>query len=319
MTRIDGHTYLIGLMAYPIRHSMSPTMHNTAFEALNLNFVYLAFDVPAEKLKDGVAAIRTLDMRGSNVSMPNKQAIIPYLDKLDISAELNQAVNTVVNDNGVLTGYTTDGVGFVTDLKKKGHEVAGKKMVLIGAGGAGTPIATQSALDGLSEIRIFNRHDGRFDHAQETVDIINEKTNCQASLTDLADQAALKEALAWADIFCDATGVGMKPLEDQSLVEDPTWFKKDLVVYDTVYAPRETKLMTIAKNAGVDHVYNGLGMMIEQGAAAFKLWTGQDMPIDLVQAAIEEKDQQWKHWPVTIPSSGKTTKVPLPSPLSLPT
>ncbi|GAO99530.1 shikimate dehydrogenase [Fructobacillus ficulneus] len=292
MTRIDGHTYLIGLMAYPIRHSMSPTMHNTAFEALDLNFAYLAFDVDTPDLPDAIKAIKTLDMRGSNISMPNKQAIIPYLDKLDISAQMNQAVNTVVNDNGILTGYTTDGIGFVNDLKKKGHDVAGKKMVVIGAGGAGTPIATQSALDGLSEIRIFNRQDDRFENAKKTVALINEQTDCQASLHDLADQDDLKESLAWADIFCDATGAGMKPLEDLSLVTDPTWLKPDLVVYDTVYAPRQTKLMKIAKDAGVQNVYNGLGMMIEQGAASFKLWTGQDMPIELVQAAIEAKDQQ---------------------------
>ncbi|GAP02503.1 shikimate 5-dehydrogenase [Fructobacillus pseudoficulneus] len=292
MTRIDGHTYLIGLMAYPIRHSMSPTMHNTAFEELGLNYAYLAFDIDGDHLKDGVQAIRTLEMRGANISMPNKQNIIPHLDKLDISAKMNQAVNTVVNDNGVLTGYTTDGVGFVNDLKRKGHDVSGQKMVVVGAGGAGTPIATQSALDGLSEIKIFNRRDDRFANAQKIVDLINQETDCQASLHDLADDAAFKDALAWADIYCDATGVGMKPLEDQSLVNDPSWLKPDLVVYDTVYAPRQTKLMTIAKDAGVKNVYNGLGMMIEQGAAAFKLWTGQDMPIAAVEAAINEKDGQ---------------------------
>ncbi|MHA8138164.1 shikimate dehydrogenase [Lactobacillaceae bacterium Scapto_B20] len=290
MTRIDGHTYLIGLMAYPIRHSMSPTMHNTAFEKLDLNNVYLAFDIDSDRLAKGVESIRTLDMRGINVSMPNKQNIIQYLDELDISAELNHAVNTVVNDNGVLTGYTTDGIGFVTDLKKKGHDVKGKKMVVVGAGGAGTPIATQSALDGLSEIKIFNRPDSHWDSAQHNVDIINERTDCKATLHDVTNDDEFKDALAWADIYCDATGVGMKPLEDMSLVNDPSWFKPDLVVYDTVYAPRETKLMHIARQAGVKHVYNGLGMMIEQGAASFKLWTGQDMPIADVEKAISEKD-----------------------------
>ena len=143
MTRIDGHTILIGLMAYPIRHSMSPTMHNTAFEALNLNYAYLAFDINHDQLKDGVKAIRTLGMRGSNISMPNKQAIIPHLDKLDQSAQLTGAVNTVVNDDGVLTGYTTDGIVFVNDLKKKGHDISGKKILVVGAGGAGIPIANR--------------------------------------------------------------------------------------------------------------------------------------------------------------------------------
>ncbi|WP_056967155.1 shikimate dehydrogenase [Apilactobacillus ozensis] len=288
---IDGHTILIGLMAYPIRHSMSPTMHNAAFQKLNLNFVYLAFDVDAEHLSDGVKAIRTLEMRGSNVSMPNKQKIIPYLDKLDITSELNQAVNTVVNDNGVLTGYTTDGIGFINDLKSKGHTVSDKTILVAGAGGAGTPIAIQSALDGASKVIIVNQHDQHWDNAKRNVEIINQKTNSHAELFDLSDTEKFKRSLQVCDIYCDATGVGMGKLSDVSLVNNPAWFKKDMVVFDTVYAPRETKLMKIAKQAGVKHVYNGLGMMIEQGAAAFKLWTGQDMPIDFVKQQLLEKDK----------------------------
>ncbi|MDF7637345.1 shikimate dehydrogenase [Leuconostocaceae bacterium ESL0958] len=290
MTDIDGHTRLIGLMATPIRHSLSPTMHNAAFKKLGLNYAYLAFEVGTDTLAAAVQAIRTLDMRGSNVSMPNKTAIIPYLDELDQAAALAQAVNTVVNDQGRLTGYTTDGVGFVNDLAKKGHPVQGKKIVLIGAGGAGTPIAIQAAIAGASAIQIFNRADGHFQQAQQNAQVLQERFGCQTSVHDLADQAALKAALAWADIYCDATAVGMTPLADQALITDPTWFKPDLVVYDVVYAPRETKLMKTAKTAGLTHVYNGLGMMMEQGAAAFQLWTGQAMPLATVQAALTEKE-----------------------------
>lgn len=292
MTRIDGHTILIGLMAHPIRHSMSPTMHNTAFEALNLNYAYLAFDINHDQLKDGVKAIRTLGMRGSNISMPNKQAIIPHLDKLDQSAQLTGAVNTVVNDDGVLTGYTTDGIGFVNDLKKKGHDISGKKILVVGAGGAGIPIATQSAIEGAKAIRIANRKDSHFANAVAIAKTINEQTDSHAATFSLEDEEQFKEALNWADIYVDATGVGMKPLENMALVNDPSWLKKDLVVYDTVYAPRETKLMAVAKEAGLTAVYNGLGMMIEQGAAAFKLWTGQEMPIDKVQEAMAKKDKE---------------------------
>jgi len=111
--RIDGHTLLIGLMAYPIRHSMSPTMHNNAFAKLGLNYAYLAFEVNNETLPSAIESIRTLDMRGSNISMPNKQKVIPLLDKLDPAAKMVGAVNTIVNDNGILTGYTTDGIGFM--------------------------------------------------------------------------------------------------------------------------------------------------------------------------------------------------------------
>lgn len=288
--RIDGHTLLIGLMAYPIRHSMSPTMHNNAFAKLGLNYAYLAFEVGNDKLKDAVQSIKTLDMRGSNISMPNKQKIIPYLDKLDPAAEMCGAVNTVVNDDGVLTGYTTDGVGFVQALKDEGVDVAGKKMVISGAGGAGTPVAVQSALDGASEIKIFNPDDDKYPVAEHNVELISEKTECQASVHHSENTADFKRALAECEIYCDATSVGMGKLIDKSLVEDPSWFHEDMTVIDTVYSPRETKLMKVAQQAGVQHVFNGLGMMLEQGAAAFKLWTGQDMPVDYIRDLLFSED-----------------------------
>ncbi|MQS88883.1 shikimate dehydrogenase [Companilactobacillus mishanensis] len=280
--RIDGHTILIGLMAYPIRHSMSPTMHNNAFAKLGLNYVYLAFDVTNDKLPDAINAIRTLDMRGSNVSMPNKQKVIPLLDKLDPAAEMIGAVNTIVNDNGVLTGYTTDGTGFMQALKDENLNIIGEKMTLAGAGGAGTAIAVQAALDGVKEISIFNAKDSIWENAKRNVEMINEKTDCKATLHDIDDKEDFRKEIADSIIYCDSTGVGMKPLEDLTLVEDPTWFRPDMIVFDTVYAPRTTKLMTVAKQAGVKHVFNGLGMMLEQGAQAFKLWTGEDMPVEYI-------------------------------------
>lgn len=290
MERIDGHTILIGLMATPIRHSMSPTMHNNAFAKLGLNYAYLAFEVGNDQLADAVQAIRTLDMRGSNVSMPNKQKILPLLDKLSPAAEMARAVNTVVNDNGVLTGYTTDGTGFMKSLADEGLDICGKKMVLTGAGGAGTPIAIQAALDGVKEIAIFNRQDIQWQQAKKNVEMINSQTKCQATLHRLEDRDDFKSELATADIYCDSTGVGMKPLEKMSLVEDPTWFHEDMIVYDTVYAPRETKLMKVAKKAGVKHVLNGLGMMLEQGAEAFKLWTGEEMPVEYIHQLLFDEE-----------------------------
>ncbi|WP_302176108.1 shikimate dehydrogenase [Limosilactobacillus ingluviei] len=279
MERIDGHTILIGLLATPIRHSMSPTMHNNAFAMLGLNYAYLAFEVGQQELPSAVQAIRTLEMRGANISMPNKQAILPLLDDLAPAAKLAGAVNTVVNDHGKLTGYTTDGIGFMQALAAENIDLRGEKMVLAGAGGAGTPIAIQAALDGVKEIVIVNRAtDPQGSQAQKNVKIINEQTNAHARFVPLADQAQFKAELADSTIYCDATGVGMKPLADQSLITDPSWLREDLIVYDTVYAPRTTKLMTIAQAAGVRHIFNGLGMMLYQGAEAFQLWTGQAMP-----------------------------------------
>ena len=283
MERIDGHTILIGLLATPIRHSMSPTMHNNAFAMLGLNYAYLAFEVGQKELPSAVQAIRTLEMRGANISMPNKQAILPLLDDLAPAAKLAGAVNTVVNDHGKLTGYTTDGIGFMQALAAENIDLRGEKMVLAGAGGAGTPIAIQAALDGVKEIVIVNRAtDPQGSQAQKNVKIINEQTNAHARFVPLADQAQFKAELADATIYCDATGVGMKPLADQSLITDPSWLREDLIVYDTVYAPRTTKLMTIAQTAGVRHVFNGLGMMLYQGAEAFQLWTGQAMPVQAI-------------------------------------
>ena len=283
MERIDGHTILIGLLATPIRHSMSPTMHNNAFAMLGLNYAYLAFEVGQQELPSAVQAIRTLEMRGANISMPNKQAILPLLDDLAPAAKLAGAVNTVVNDHGKLTGYTTDGIGFMQALAAENIDLRGEKMVLAGAGGAGTPIAIQAALDGVKDIVIVNRAtDPQYHQALKNVKIINEQTNAHARFVPLADQAQFKAELADATIYCDATGVGMKPLADQSLITDPSWLREDLIVYDTVYAPRTTKLMTIAQTAGVRHVFNGLGMMLYQGAEAFQLWTGQAMPVQAI-------------------------------------
>jgi len=286
LKQLDGHTILIGLMAYPIRHSMSPTMHNHAFEKLGLNFAYLAFEITNDKLPKAIEAIKTLDMRGSNVSMPNKQKVIPYLDKLDPATEMIGAVNTIVNDDGVLTGYTTDGTGMIKSLDDEGIDIRDKKMTLAGAGGAGTAIAIQCALDGVKEISIFNRDDEFFQQAKRNVELINEKTDCKATLHRLEDKEDFKNEINSAYIYADATSVGMKPLEGQSLVNDPSWLRKDLVVFDTVYAPRTTKLMEVAQEAGVKQVFDGLGMMLKQGAAAFKLWTGQDMPVDYIHSIL---------------------------------
>jgi len=288
--RIDGHTLLIGLMAYPIRHSMSPTMHNNAFAKLGLNYAYLAFEVGNDQLPAAIQAIRTLDMRGSNISMPNKQKVIPLLDKLDPAAEMIGAVNTVVNDKGILTGYTTDGLGFMKSLDDEGLNIRGQKMTLAGAGGAGTAIAVQAALDGVSDLSIFNRHDAEWDNAVRNVKLINERTNCRATLHALEDRDDFKAEIQDSAIYTDATGVGMKPLENETLVTDPTWFRKDQIVFDTVYAPRTTKLMKVAQAAGVTQVFNGLGMMLEQGAAAFKLWTGEEMPVDYIRHILFDED-----------------------------
>lgn len=286
--RITGHTELIGLIATPIRHSSSPTMHNEAFAKLGLDYAYLAFEVGTEELEDTIKGFRAMKVRGSNVSMPNKTVVHKYLDKLSPAAELCGAVNTIVNDNGVLTGHITDGIGCMSALKDAGVDIIGKKITIVGAGGAATAIQVQAALDGVAEISIFNKKDKFFENAEKTVEKLNSKTNCKVSLYDLDDLNKLKEEIASSVLLINATGVGMKPLEGITYIPDTSFFRPELVVLDIVYAPRETALLKLAKSAGC-RTMNGLGMMLFQGAAAFKMWTGKDMPIDYMKEILDIK------------------------------
>ena len=283
--RITGHTELIGLIATPIRHSSSPRMHNEAFAKLGLDYAYLAFEVGTEELEDTIKGFRAMKVRGSNVSMPNKTVVHKYLDKLSDAAEMCGAVNTIVNDDGVLTGHITDGIGYMSGLKDAGIDIIGKKMTIVGAGGAATAIQVQAALDGVKEISIFNRKDEFYERAQKTVKDINEKTNCKATLYDLEDLDKLKEEIASSYIFTNATGMGMKPLEGQTYIPDKSFLREDLIVTDVVYAPAETALLKMAKEVGCKTL-NGFPMMLFQGAAAFKLWTNQDMPIEHVKEVM---------------------------------
>ena len=287
-SRIDAKTRLLGFIASPSEHSVSPIMHNAALRKLGLNYVYLAFNVGHKELKDAITGFRAINIRGFSVSMPNKIDIIPLLDELSPEAKFIGAVNTVVNENGKFIGYNTDGKGYVRSLKEEGVDIKGKKMTLLGAGGAATAIAIQAALEGISEIAIFNRQDEFFKNAEKIAKIINEQmenTNCKATIYELEDSNRLREEIASSHILTNATDIGMKPYENQSLIPDPTWLHSDLVVSDIVYMPRTTKLMEQAISAGCRN-YNGLGMVLYQGAIAFKLWTGHEMPIEYVKSQI---------------------------------
>ena len=284
--RITGHTELIGLMAYPIRHSSSPAMHNEAFAQLGLDYAYLAFEVTNETLEDAVKGIRALQLKGSNVSMPNKTVVGQYLDELSPAAKLCGAVNTIVNENGKLTGHITDGIGYMASLKDNGIDVIGKKMTIAGAGGAATAIEIQAALDGVKEMSIFNIKDKFWENAEKTIEKIRANTDCVVNLYDLDDKDKLKEEIADSYLFAQATGVGMKPLEGQSVIPDTSSLRPDLIVTDTVYAPRQTKLLEQAEEAGCKCM-NGLGMMLFQGDAAFHLWTGKHMPLEHMKKVLD--------------------------------
>ena len=288
--RITGHTELIGLMAYPIRHSSSPAMQNEAFAKLGYDYAYLAFEVGADEIEDAVKAIRTLKMRGSNVSMPNKTLVGQYLDELSPAAKIIGAVNTIVNEDGKLVGHITDGIGFVRNLKEHGVDVKGKKMVVLGAGGAATALTVQCALDGAASIAIFNPDDPFLDRAKGTAEkLAKEVPDCKVSVYCLDDQDKLREEIANADILANGTLAGMKPHDDITLV-DKSMFHKDLVVADCVYNPAETKMVKEAKEAGVKLAVGGKGMLLWQGAASYKLYTGLEMPTDEYQKFQAENE-----------------------------
>lgn len=284
--RITGHTELIGLMAYPIRHSSSPAMQNEAFAKLGYDYAYLAFEVDNDSLEDAITGMRALKMRGSNVSMPNKTVVDQYLDELSPAAKLCGAVNTIVNDNGHLTGHITDGIGFMAALKDNQIDAIGKKMTIAGAGGAATAVEIQAALDGVAELSVFNRNDEFWERAKDNVRKINEHTNCKATLYPLEDLDRLKKEISDSFLFANATGMGMKPLEGQTYIPDISFLRPDLIVVDIVYAPRETALLKLAKEAGCQTM-NGLGMMLFQGSAAFELWTGEPMPIPYMKEILD--------------------------------
>ncbi len=284
MDRISGHTGLLALIGSPVGHSGSPAMYNYSFEKLGLDYVYVAFDVKEDKVPDAIQAMKTFNMRGCNVTMPDKIAACKCMDELSPAAKIIGAVNTIVNDNGKLTGHITDGEGFNNNLRDHGVEVKGKKISIAGGGGAATAIQVQMALDGAREISIFNVKDAFFDRVVEMAEKIrNAVPECVVNVFDLADTAKMTEEILSSDIFVNATIVGMKPnFEDQSVVKDLSAFHKDLVVADTVYNPAETKLLKDAKAAGCKTV-NGKGMLLWQGVSAFKLYTGQDMPVEEVK------------------------------------
>ena len=232
---------LIGLMAYPIRHSLSPTMQNCALEKMGLPICYMAFEVDNASFPDAIKGLRALKMRGTGVSMPNKQLAIEYVDELDPAAELAGAINTIVNKDGRLIGYNTDGTGHLHGIKETGFDPKGKTMVLVGAGGAATAIGARAAVEGFKEVKLFNRKDEFWEGAHAFAKRVNEKTDCVVTVHDLDDTAAFRAAIDSADVLTNATKVGMKPLHELSVVGDASWLRPGLVVSECVYRIREGK------------------------------------------------------------------------------
>ena len=279
--KIDGHTRLAAVVAKPIKHSISPFIHNTAFEKTAVNGVYLALEIGAEDLEATVANIRRYNMFGINLSMPYKQEVIQYLDELTPSARLIGAVNTVVNKNGTLIGYNTDGKGFFKSLPS--FAIQGKKMTILGAGGAATAIIAQAALDQAEEIFVFTRQTSYANTVSKMV-AISRQTKSRIHVFNLEDLATLQEKINQSDLLVNGTSVGMDG-ESLPLVESIQLPAKILVA-DVIYKPFETPFLKWARSQKVEAV-NGLGMLLYQAAEAFELWTGQPMPCQEIWQQLE--------------------------------
>ncbi len=285
-SRINGHTRLFALIGSPVGHSGSPAMHNYSFARRGIDAAYLAFDVPEERTADAIEALRTLHAGGFNVTMPCKTETARLVDRLSPAAELIGACNTVVMEaDGTLTGHNTDGVGFVRNLKEHGVEVKGQRIVILGTGGAATAITVQAALDGAAQIAVFNRRGGSYTNGEKTIEKVRNAVPDigKVYIEDIYNREVLEQAVAESDILVNATCLGMCPMEDRTPVP-AEFLHPDLAVADVVYNPRETRLLREAKQAGCRAVIGGIGMLLWQGAEAFRLFTGQEMPVEEVRA-----------------------------------
>lgn len=286
--RIQGTTRLLGLIGNPLKHSRSPHMHNTAFEKLNEDYVYLCFEVGNDGLKEAIDALKLFNAKGGNVTFPNKQEVIKYLDDISEDAKIIGSVNTIKIDEDTkkITGYNTDGRGFVASIEEKKIPYKNEKIVVAGVGGAGRAIAIQLAYEGAGEIVIKEMDKNLAKEVKKTINEFIPK--CNVKIIEDSDNE-LKEELKNAVLLVNATPLGMKGREDKCIINSSEVFtNKNLFVYDIVYDPRETLLMKYAKEKGLE-TCNGINMMLWQGAMAFKIWLGVDMPIDYVREELFEK------------------------------
>ena len=292
-TGITGETRLYAVIGNPVRHSLSPALQSRAFAENDIDAVMLAFEADTENLPEVVNSMKTLGAKGWNVTMPCKNRMAQLCDRLSREAELTGSVNTVENRDGVLTGHSTDGIGFIRHIRASGLSPEGK-VVIAGAGGAAASIAA-ALTDTAREVVIANR---TFEKAQALADKLNAGLAQSADHPDqpcghpalvravpLGDAGVMKRELADADLFVNAGSAGMAPYEDRTPLEDLSLLPGKCAVADIVYNPRQTRLLREAAEAG-RRTCGGLGMLVQQGAEAFEIWTGQKFPIHNVAEAV---------------------------------
>ncbi len=277
---ITGSTKIVALIGDPVEHSLSPVIHNAIFRDQGLDFVYVALRVREKSLPEAIAGARALGIRGINVTVPHKIAVLPLVDRLDKSASLVGAVNTIKNDGGKLVGFNTDGAGAVKALEREIGTLRGKRVLLLGSGGAGRAIAF-SLVDARIKVTLANR---TADKTKKLAAEIKRKTGTGVEHVPLVKKD-LKKTLEETDILINSTSVGMNPKPNQTPVT-ADMMHSALVVNDIVYKPLQTRLLDEAKRAGAQTV-NGLEMLIHQAAASAEIWLGKKVPIELMRVAAK--------------------------------
>ena len=280
--KIDGYTRMAAVIAKPIRHSISPFIHNHAYQLTATNAVYLAWEVAEEQVEQSLQQLRVLDMLGANISMPYKKKVLPYLDQVDESAQLIGSVNTIVQKDGCLTGYNTDGLGFLKSLPKT-FSIKDKKLVLLGAGGAATAIILEAIRQGVTEIHLFVRPESLAKY-QAIYSPLSEALSFSIVLHDLSSRDQVNEMMVEADFLINATGLGMDGVS-LPVPKDFT-FPKGCLVADLAYFPAKTPFLQLAEEQEVQTV-NGLGMLFHQAGLAFELMTDKPFPEQEVWQAVK--------------------------------
>lgn len=275
--KIKGSTNIVGLIGHPVEHSFSPPMHNAAFDALNMDYAYVAFDVNPNDLKSAIEGAESLNIKGFNVTIPHKVDVMQYLDELDEVARLIGAVNTIDFKN--LKGYNTDGIGAVKAIEEV-TSIKNKNVVVAGAGGASRAISFYIAKYGAESLTILNRNQAK---AESLASDVSDSGLIGEVAYDSIN--AIGNYMEGADVLIDTTPLGMHPnISDEPIVK-ADMMDEDLVVFDAVYNPNETVLIKEAIKANAKPVY-GIKMLLYQGAESFKIWTGKTAPVDVMEKAL---------------------------------
>lgn len=288
---INGQTKIYGIFGYPVAHTFSPAMHNAAFEKLKLNAVYVPFSVTPDRIKSAISALPSLGIAGVNLTMPYKEICLAYLDELSKEAKLIGAVNTIlVTEEGKLKGYNTDGIGFVTALRRQLRiEPKGRSAFIIGAGGAGKAVAIQLALEGAKHIFVVDIQKNK---AHKLVQTLRRNIHHVRLRAVPYAKHEIERTIADTDILINATPIGMR--ESDPLIFDPNALHHKIVICDLIYNPPMTKMLKVARSKKLK-MMNGLGMLLFQGAAAFSIWAQKPAPVDVMHKALTHELALRKH------------------------